>query len=188
MTDPYASDVHRWWHLSEPSAELLTAESNGWLGTPGVVVDLGCGLGTEVHYLAAKGWAAFGLDQSVDATRRAASFSPGPSFVRADVLRAPLRDGAADALLDRGCFHYLAADQRRPYAHEARRLVRPGGRMLLRACLTTAGKRNDITGDVLRDAFHEWTIDSMDQIDLDSDTRKMAALVCRLRRPIGDRQ
>lgn len=56
MSDDYASGTFRWWHLSKPSPELIAAEGEGWLGTPGTVVDFGCGLGTEVHYLAYKGW------------------------------------------------------------------------------------------------------------------------------------
>jgi len=56
MTDPYVTGTCRWWHLTPSAPELLEAESAGALGKPGVVVDLGCGLGTETGYLAARGW------------------------------------------------------------------------------------------------------------------------------------
>lgn len=77
MSDDYASGTFRWWHLSKPSPELIAAEGEGWLGTPGTVVDFGCGLGTEVHYLAYKGWRALGLDLSTQALRNA---QQGASF------------------------------------------------------------------------------------------------------------
>jgi hypothetical protein len=44
--DQYVSGQCRWWHLQTASPELLEAESADALGAPGVVVDLGCGLGT----------------------------------------------------------------------------------------------------------------------------------------------
>jgi hypothetical protein len=65
VTDPYLDGVYRWWHLSTPSPELVAAEADGWLGAPGAVVDIGCGLGTEIAYLAAKGCQAVGIDLSV---------------------------------------------------------------------------------------------------------------------------
>jgi hypothetical protein len=45
--DPYRDGTCEWWHLAEPSPELHEAHRDGWLGTPGVAVDLGCGLGTR---------------------------------------------------------------------------------------------------------------------------------------------
>lgn len=56
MAEPCADGVYRWWHLSVPSPELIEAEADGWLGEAGTAVDIGCGLGTEIAHLAAKGW------------------------------------------------------------------------------------------------------------------------------------
>ncbi len=105
--DPYVTGICRWWHLRTPSPELLEAEAAGVLGAPGVVADLGCGLGTEVGYLAGRGWRGLGVDLSAPALSSACASQPGARFARADVTRLPLRTGSADLLLDRGCFHYL---------------------------------------------------------------------------------
>jgi hypothetical protein len=51
-TDPDLDGVYRWWHLSEPSPELLAAVSDGWLTGKGTAIDIGCGLGIEAAYLA----------------------------------------------------------------------------------------------------------------------------------------
>lgn len=182
MNDPYADGTCRWWHLGRPSPELLSARDDGWLGSPGVAVDLGCGLGTELGFLAGEGWTAVGIDRSGEALRAASAAHPGVSFLRADVLRLPLRDGCADLLIDRGCFHYFGAAGRARYAREAGRVLRRGGRFLLRACLTSAGLPNGMSETVVRSAFGGWQLSEITAQEIVSDTRQMKALVVRLSR------
>ena len=149
------SGTYRWWHRAEPSPELVAAESAGALGPPGIVVDLGCGLGTELGYLAGRGWRGIGVDLSAPALTQARDGHPGVAFACADVTSLPLRAGSADLLLDRGCFHYLPAESRGDYARQAARVLRPGGRLLLRMCLTSAGVPNGLDeSDHQRDVRH----------------------------------
>jgi hypothetical protein len=180
VADPYLDGTCRWWHLARPSPELLAARDDGWLGTPGVAVDLGCGLGTEIGYLAAAGWSAVGVDLSAAALHRAAQSHRGARFIQADVLGLPLSDASADLLLDRGCFHYLAPAARGHYAREARRVLKPGGRFLLRACQASAGVRNDIDQTVIEHVFGDWHLARITGQHIDSDTRRMPALIVRL--------
>ena len=143
-----------------------------------MAVDLGCGLGTETGYLAAAGWTAVGVDLSCAALRAASRCH----FAQADVLRLPLPDASADLLLDRGCFHYVPAADRGSYARKARRVLRRGGRFLLRACLTSAGVPNGMDQAVIRSAFRDWDLTGIAARDIDSGTRSMPALVARLSR------
>jgi SAM-dependent methyltransferase len=182
-TDEYASDVHRWWHLSGPSPELIRTLDAGWLGGRGRVLDLGCGLGSDLAYLVAAGFTALGVDRSPVAVRRAAALHPDVRFLQADVLRLPFDGGAFGLLLDRGCFHYLPVADRTAYAVETARLLCAGGRLFLRSCLYSAGARNDITEDDLRDVFAGWRWLSVTREDLVSDTRTMPALIVLLERP-----
>lgn len=184
MSDPYADGVYRWWHMSGPSPELLAAETDGWLGDRGTAMDIGCGAGSEIAYLAATRWKAVGIDLSKAALDLARREHSDVSVARADALSLPFRSGTFDVALDRGCFHYLVAARWGDYAAEVRRVLRPRGRLLLRACLTSQGVRNDVTESGIVDAFAGWVIDQLVRGDLPSDTRIMRALIIRLRAPV----
>jgi SAM-dependent methyltransferase len=200
MSDPYLDGVYRWWHLTGPSPELLAAEAEGWLGgatadcggaadSEGVsraVLDVGCGLGSEVAYLSGAGWSGVGIDLSWTAISQAHRLHPPESdgclFARADVLSLPFAAGTFALVIDRGCFHYLEPERWPCYAAEVRRVLRPGGRLLLRACLRSAGVRNTVTASGVLAAFEGWRHAGVREAGLVSDTREMPALVIRLER------
>ncbi len=83
-------------------------------------------------------------------------------------------------LLDRGCFHYIAPQERPVYEQEARRVLVPGSRLLLRACLRAAGVRSDIDEEVLRQTFVGGRFAHVRRGWIPSDTRTMEAIVVRL--------
>jgi SAM-dependent methyltransferase len=181
----YQTGVYRFWHYSAPSPELVAGLEDGWLGRPGRALDLGCGLGTELAHLAARGVSlAVGVDRSAAALRRAHAEHLAVRFVRADVLELPFGERSFDLALDRGCFHYLRPEDRSRYAAEVLRVLRPGGRFLLRACLYAQGVRNDLTEPLIRQVFSHWRVVSVQQAPIPSDTRQMVALVTRLERPV----
>lgn len=103
-------------------------------------------------------------------------------FVLANALALPFPSRTFDLVLDRGCFHYLSPSQWAGYVSEAHRVLRPDARLLLRACLTSKGVRNQVTEAGLTAAFAGWAIDRLTHGDLSSDTRTMPALIARLRR------
>jgi SAM-dependent methyltransferase len=181
-SDPYRDGTCQWWHLAGPSPELLDAHRSGWLGPPGVAIDLGCGLGSEIGYLAAAGWKPVGTDLSGTALGGAAALHRSARFIQSDVRRLPIRDGRADLLLDRGCFHYLTEPDRELYAQEAWRVLRPGGGLLLRACLTSAGLPNGLNEAVISQVFSNWHQASLTARNIRSATRSMPALIVRLNR------
>jgi methyltransferase family protein len=119
----------------------------------------------------------------VDGSPSCCAWAAWDSFVCADAAHLPFLSGTFDLLIDRGCFHYLDAASRTMYAEEAQRLLRPGGKMLLRACLTSKGERNDMTQEVVMTTFAGWRVRLLDESVIPSDTRSMPALVVWLERP-----
>ncbi len=96
------------------TAELL--EMSGL--SPCRVLDMGAGDGDTVRYLRGLGYDALGLD-----------LDPGEDVERGDLLRSPYPDGDFDAVVSQ-CAFLVSGDVTGALA-EARRLLRPGGALLL---------------------------------------------------------
>lgn len=108
---------------------------------PGRALDLGCGTGTNVLYLAEQGWEADGVDfvgQAVtQAKEKLSSRGLTGRFFQGDVTQLealPLRP-PYDLLLDIGCMHSLDGTGRSHYAASLARLAAPGAAFLLYAGL-----------------------------------------------------
>ena len=180
MSDDYGDGTYQWWHLSGPSPELVSALHDGWLTGTGRALDVGCGLGSEAGHLASLGWQVTGIDLSETALARARAEHGDAAFCRTDVRWLPFSGHSLDAAVDRGCFHYLPPEERGRYAAELRRVLRPEGKLLLRASLRTAGIRNDIDELVVQRTFGGWRIEDMSRAAVPSDTRLLEVLVVRL--------
>lgn len=104
---------------------------------PGRALDLGCGTGTNVVYLARHGWDAAGVDFAgraiAKARRRAREAGVAAEFRVGDVTRLGFLAGPFDLAVDIGCGHSLPVSDRVSYGAEVGRLVRPGGTFLLYA-------------------------------------------------------
>lgn len=103
---------------------------------PGRALDLGCGTGTNVVYLARHGWEAVGVDFAARAVakarRRARDAGVSATFLVGDVTRLEVA-GPFDLALDLGCLHSIPVSGRAGYAAGLARAVRPGGTYLLYA-------------------------------------------------------
>jgi ubiquinone/menaquinone biosynthesis C-methylase UbiE len=104
---------------------VLLANGDGEL-----VADVGCGLGTAVRELAARGVRAIGFDSSaamIAEARRPPTASG--SSTRADAADLPLEDGVLGGYRAERVYQHLAD----PAAalKEARRVLAPGGRIVL---------------------------------------------------------
>ena len=126
---------------------------------PGRALDLGCGTGTNVAYLAEHGWEADGVDGSVRAIAMARASVGGLEGVRlfkGDVTRLdglPLTD-TYDLVLDIGCFHSIGAHRRDVYARGVAARTQPGASLFMFAF---ARRRSlGITPREMRDRFAPW--------------------------------
>ena len=103
---------------------------------PGRALDLGCGTGTNVIWLAQHGWKAVGVDFSavaIEAARRKADWTSGAEFVEGDVTRLHELgvEGPFDLVLDIGCYHSVPTRRRDEYVREVTAVARPGGLMMI---------------------------------------------------------
>jgi len=101
----------------------------------GIALDLGCGTGTNVRYLAALGITAVGVELAGAPLRKAMDRYLGLSpsirnrinLVCSDVCRLPFNELNAAYVLDIGCLHTLPLTMRPLYAHSVFDNLAPGG-------------------------------------------------------------
>lgn len=99
------------------------------------IFDAGCGPGEYLSEIGGGAATVVGMDASVEMLRSSAAllktkgWRTSPSLVRGDIERIPLRSGSFDAILCIGVLGYLRSDA--PALAELRRLLRPGGHLLL---------------------------------------------------------
>lgn len=129
---------------------------------PGKALDLGCGTGTNVIYLAQQGWDVVGVDyvpQAVSTARnKAKAAKVQTTFHHGDVThleKLPLPTGFT-YFLDVGCFHTLEEEGHRRYATECHRLAAPGAWLMLYASfprIAKSGYKMGVTPEEVAERF-----------------------------------
>ncbi|MFG2959877.1 class I SAM-dependent methyltransferase [Streptomyces sp. NPDC048291] len=126
------------------------------VGPGAEVADLGCGPGRVTGRLAALGLSVFGLDLSESMLAIARRENPGLRFLQGSMLDLEAADGALDGVL---CWYSSihTPDDRLPALFgEFRRVLRPGGRLLLAFQVGDVARRHEnpwghpVTLDFLR--------------------------------------
>jgi len=98
----------------------------------GKALEIGCGTGTNVIWLARRGFEASGLDLAeaaiAQAEAKAADAGVDCRWLSADILVDPIPGGPFDFIYDRGCFHVFGeAEQRSRFANRVAALLGPRG-------------------------------------------------------------
>jgi ubiquinone/menaquinone biosynthesis C-methylase UbiE len=96
-----------------------------------LVLDLGCGAGTYVRFLASLGHRVVGLDYSMPSLRRAYDADPDhqADYLPGDAYRLPFLDGYFDAVITIGVLQVLSRPEQ--VFAEICRILRPGGLLVL---------------------------------------------------------
>ena len=114
--------------------ELRRLWTRQGLAEPAAVLDFGCGIGASLPHLHAAfpGAALTGLDVSHKSLAIAESRFPGiATLVPYDGAEVPLADASQDLIFSACVFHHIdAAEHTRLFA-ELKRLLRPGGRLVI---------------------------------------------------------
>ena len=123
------------WFSKDPTPWVVRAVREGWIPPGAKVLDVGCGAGTNVLWLASQGFQSYGVDiapGAVTATKRRADRAGLRVIVKeGEATALPFGDAEFAAVLDSGCFHTLPLKLRTPYVRELSRVVQPGGDVLL---------------------------------------------------------
>jgi SAM-dependent methyltransferase len=123
------------WDTQITPPEVQSFWATGRLLPDGLALDIGCGPGTNVRYLAERGLFTIGFDIALQAVRtgrerilrRAPTLSDRAWLVQADVTRLPLDNASASYILDLGCSHGLPPALRPAFAAGIMANLRRGG-------------------------------------------------------------
>jgi SAM-dependent methyltransferase len=97
----------------------------------GLICDLGCGPGHVAAYLRSRGAEVVGVDLSDAMIEQARRLHPDVRFTQADLRRLPFDDGALAGIVAFYSLIHLPPDELLTALAEARRVLRPGGALLL---------------------------------------------------------
>ena len=138
--DPDLSPTEYWEQRYSGSKRVWSGKVNATMASvvaelsPGTAIDLGCGEGGDVLWLAEQGWTALGLDISATAVGRARKEAAarglgGASFEAVD-LDAWQPDPASVDLVTASFFQSNVALDRTAILRRAMTALRPGGRLV----------------------------------------------------------
>lgn len=114
----------------------------------GRVYDLGCGPGHVGRYLHDRAVSVCGLDISGEMIARARELNPGMSFVQGDMLALDIGDDSAAGIVAfYAIVNFPPADLPKIFA-EMRRILRPGGTLLLAFHIGNERKHFDLWWDL----------------------------------------
>jgi cyclopropane fatty-acyl-phospholipid synthase-like methyltransferase len=123
------------WFDPGPSPQIVRAVAARFLPPRSAVLDIGCGAGSNVLYLARKRFESHGMDLSPGAVRsareRAEHERLAVDIQVGDALDIGHPAGRFGGVVDNGCFHTLPIGRRSDYAREIARVLRPGGAFVL---------------------------------------------------------
>ncbi|HYM50422.1 MAG TPA: class I SAM-dependent methyltransferase [Candidatus Limnocylindrales bacterium] len=121
------------WDIGRPQPVFVRLLGSGEIR--GSVLDVGCGTGENVLFLAERGLSATGIDGAPAAIEKARAKAQARGldahFTVADGLDLAVPAQPFDTVIDCGFFHVLADDERPRYLASLSRVLRPGGTLFL---------------------------------------------------------
>jgi len=121
------------WDIGRPQPAIVRLAEAGRI--TGSVLDVGCGTGENVLYLAEHGYAAAGVDGAPTAIKKARAKAKrrglNASFEVGDALNLPTPERQFDSVIDSGLFHVFSDDERPHFRESLGRVLRSGGTYFL---------------------------------------------------------
>jgi len=151
----YESDEYKHWEFDYPSPELTALLATKILPGNACVLEIGSGGGNDAIFMAQYEFKVTGLDISLAALKiakeRAKQAHVHVNWLRGTILGLPVRDGSVDFISDRGLLHLIDDCARSRYASEVFRVLKSGGRVLIRGKSTKSAYNqfNPITEEAI---------------------------------------
>lgn len=117
------------WDIGHPQPEIVRLDQSGQI--TGSVLDVGCGTGEHVLYLAGLGYEVIGVDSAPTAIKKARAKAKQRglevTFALGDALNLSIPDHRFDTVIDMGLFHVFSDEERPRFREGLERVLRPGG-------------------------------------------------------------
>jgi cyclopropane fatty-acyl-phospholipid synthase-like methyltransferase len=117
------------WDIGHPQPEIVRLDRSGQI--TGSVLDVGCGTGEHVLYLAGRGFEVMGVDSAPTAIKKARAKAKrrglDVTFVLGDALNLSIPKHRFDTVIDMGLFHVFSDEERPRFRESLERVLRPGG-------------------------------------------------------------
>jgi SAM-dependent methyltransferase len=117
------------WDIGRPQPDFVRLEEAGEI--QGSVLDVGCGTGEHVLYLASRGHDAWGVDLAplaIDiARRKSAERNIQATFIVADVFDLGTLGRTFDTVVDSGLLHIFSPEQRPGFVASLAEVLESGG-------------------------------------------------------------
>ncbi len=162
------------WDTGRPQPAIIRLAEAGQIR--GSILDVGCGTGENLLYLAARGHEAWGLDFVPVAIERAkakaAQRGIDATLIVGNALELKKLSRQFDTVIDCGLFHTFTDEERPVFVKGLAEVLGPGG-LLHILCFSdeepgTEGPRR-ISQQEIRDAFHDgWKVQQIEPIHFES--------------------
>jgi ubiquinone/menaquinone biosynthesis C-methylase UbiE len=132
VTPDYSTVTETWGLPASPeqlAMQYFRYRMASELAPGGTVLEIGCGSGMGLPYLAERTRLAVGGDYTMSLLQEARGRLPAAPLVRLDAQHLPFRDASFDAVFMLEMIYYVA-DQEAAFA-ECRRVIKPGGRLMV---------------------------------------------------------
>ena len=158
------------WDIGRPQPAIIKLAEAGQVR--GSVLDVGCGTGENVLYLAARGHDCWGIDFVPVAIERAkakaAQRGSNAHFIVGNALELSKLERQFDTVIDCGLFHTFTDEERPVFVKELAEVFRPGG-LLHILCFSdeepgTEGPRR-VSQQEIRNSFRDgWKVHRIEPI------------------------
>jgi SAM-dependent methyltransferase len=123
------------WNSSKPDSELTELIESKKI-VPRIVLDVGCGTGTDAVYFASKGFIVTAIDISQEAIKiareKAEKAGVEVNFIAGDFLAVKFDNDTYDFVNDRGFFHIISPNRRGEFAVKISTVLKKQGFYFLR--------------------------------------------------------